>query len=46
MTYVTSHITDIGTSRKTNQDALLVKSARTSRGQVLLAAVADGVGGA
>ena len=45
MTYVTSHITDIGTSRKTNQDALRVKSARTSRGQVLLAAVADGVGG-
>lgn len=45
MTYRTSHITDIGTSRKTNQDALLLKSASTSRGQVLLAAIADGVGG-
>lgn len=45
MAYWTSYITDIGTYRKTNQDALLLKSARTSCGQVLLAAVADGVGG-
>lgn len=45
MEYWTSYITDIGTSRKTNQDALLLKSAKTPYGKVLLAAIADGVGG-
>lgn len=45
MEYWTSYITDVGTYRKTNQDALLIKMAKTSSGTALLAAIADGVGG-
>ncbi len=45
MEYWTSYVTDIGTYRRTNQDALLLKTAKTSSGTVLLAAIADGVGG-
>lgn len=45
MNYWTSCITDMGTYRKSNQDALLLKTAKTPVGTVLLAAVADGVGG-
>lgn len=45
MNYWTSCITDVGTYRKSNQDALLLKTAKTPVGTVLLAAVADGVGG-
>lgn len=45
MNYWTSHITDVGTYRKNNQDALLLKIAKTSSETVLLSAIADGVGG-
>lgn len=45
MKYWTSYITDVGTYKKTNQDALLLKSAKTPYNTVLLGAIADGVGG-
>ncbi|MBQ8974701.1 MAG: serine/threonine-protein phosphatase [Oscillospiraceae bacterium] len=37
--------TDIGISRQTNQDSLLIKHGTFSGGEVLLAAVCDGMGG-
>lgn len=37
--------TDIGISRNTNQDSLLIKHAECSLGEVLLAVVCDGMGG-
>ncbi len=37
--------TDIGVSRESNQDSLLVKTARANGHTVLMAAVCDGVGG-
>ena len=40
-----SYITDIGTTREVNQDALLVTSAEIGGEEVVLAAVCDGVGG-
>lgn len=37
--------TDIGISRKTNQDSILVKHVKCNLGEILLAIVCDGVGG-
>ncbi len=37
--------TDVGIKKQTNQDSVLVKTARTDYGKVLLAAVCDGMGG-
>jgi len=37
--------TDIGISKNTNQDSLLVKHAKTDIGEVLMAIVCDGMGG-
>lgn len=37
--------TDIGTSKDTNQDSILIKHASTLTGEVLLAIVCDGMGG-
>ena len=37
--------TDIGISKQTNQDSILVKHANTKFGQILLAVVCDGMGG-
>ena len=45
MIYLQSYYTDIGTSRKTNQDSLALVKAQTDLGEVLLAAVCDGMGG-
>lgn len=45
MNYWTSYLTDIGIYRKINQDALLLKTAQTPMGTILLAAIADGLGG-
>ncbi len=42
--YITAK-TDIGTRRKTNQDSVLVKTAITRAGKVILAAICDGMGG-
>lgn len=43
--YWASYISDKGTCRSNNQDAILLKTARTPDGEVILAAIADGVGG-
>ncbi len=43
--YRTAYHTDIGTTKKTNQDALLIKKAKTLYGEVLLAVICDGMGG-
>ncbi len=43
--YWTSCATDIGTKKQINQDSLLLQKAVTGEGEVLLAVVADGVGG-
>lgn len=37
--------TDVGIKKSTNQDSVLIKAARTDEGNVLLAAVCDGMGG-
>lgn len=37
--------TDIGTSKHTNQDSILIKHASTEKGEVLMAVVCDGMGG-
>lgn len=37
--------TDIGISKSTNQDSLLIKHASSDRGEVLMAVVCDGMGG-
>lgn len=37
--------TDIGTLKQTNQDSVLIKHARSEMGEVLLAAICDGMGG-
>lgn len=37
--------TDIGISRETNQDSLLIKHAKCPMGEILLAVVCDGMGG-
>lgn len=43
--FVATADTDIGISKDTNQDSLLIKQALTERGEVLLAVVCDGMGG-
>lgn len=45
MHFVVTADTDVGISKKTNQDSILVKHASSSRGEILLAAVCDGMGG-
>lgn len=45
MEYLTSYCTDVGISKKTNQDALLIKIADSSKGKIAFAAVCDGMGG-
>jgi serine/threonine protein phosphatase PrpC len=45
MKFVAIADTDIGTSKKNNQDSLLIKHATTANGEVLLAVVCDGMGG-
>lgn len=45
MKYIYSCQTDIGTTRNTNQDSLIVKSISNQGHTALLAAVCDGVGG-
>jgi len=45
MRYIQSYFTDRGTTRPTNQDGVLLAKAETDAGEVLLAAVCDGMGG-
>ena len=43
MEYAVAAETDIGISRKSNQDAVCIKVARTEKGTVVLALVCDGI---
>ncbi|GFP74228.1 PP2C family protein-serine/threonine phosphatase [Clostridium fungisolvens] len=45
MQFVATADTDIGISKDTNQDSVLIKHAATSSGEILLAIVCDGMGG-
>jgi len=45
MAFFTAHHTDVGIKKKTNQDALLLKTAKTPRGLVGLFIICDGMGG-
>lgn len=45
MRFIATADTDIGISKSTNQDSLLIKHASTDIGEVLLAVVCDGMGG-
>lgn len=45
MHFITAEETDIGISKKTNQDSLLIKHASCRLGEVLMAIVCDGMGG-
>lgn len=45
MHFIATSDTDIGISKKTNQDSLLIKHASTDEGEVLMAIVCDGMGG-
>ena len=43
--YTVAAHTDVGVVKKINQDSLLIEIAETDIGQILLAAVCDGMGG-
>lgn len=45
MTVRTAYYTDKGTTREVNQDALVIRVAKTGEGHLVMAAVCDGVGG-
>lgn len=45
MNYITAAVTDVGTVKTTNQDSLLIKSANTKIGKIVLSIVCDGMGG-
>ena len=45
MNYLMVYHTDTGTTRKSNQDSLLLRKAITDHGEIALAAVCDGMGG-
>lgn len=45
MRYIATADTDIGTTKKTNQDSVLIKHAACDGNEVLLAIVCDGMGG-
>jgi PPM family protein phosphatase len=45
MAFLTAYHTDVGIKKKTNQDALLLKTAKTPKGPVGLFIVCDGMGG-
>lgn len=45
MNFKIAYNTDVGIKKRTNQDGLIIKGAGTDRGEVLLAAVCDGMGG-
>ena len=45
MQYIAIAETDIGISKETNQDSILIKHASTDVGEVVMAVVCDGMGG-
>lgn len=45
MEYIAAYHTDVGISKKTNQDSLAIKVVETSKGKVAFAIVCDGMGG-
>ncbi|KAA0549170.1 serine/threonine-protein phosphatase [Bacillus sp. BGMRC 2118] len=45
MSFLVAYHTDLGNRKKTNQDALLMKSVRTRKGRIGLFVVCDGMGG-
>lgn len=45
MDFIVSGLTDIGISKKTNQDSLTIKTARAGSGKVCFAVLCDGMGG-
>ncbi|MED3561208.1 PP2C family protein-serine/threonine phosphatase [Bacillus xiapuensis] len=45
MSMLTAYHTDVGIKKKTNQDALLLKTARTPKGHIGLFVICDGMGG-
>lgn len=45
MRYIATADTDIGISKQTNQDGVLIKHGKCEKGEVLLAVVCDGMGG-
>lgn len=45
MKFLVTADTDIGISKQTNQDSILVKHAKTKYGEIILAAICDGMGG-
>ena len=45
MKYLVTADTDIGITKKTNQDSLLIKHGSYEDGELLLAVVCDGMGG-
>lgn len=45
MRYITAYASDIGIRKETNQDAILIKKARTDMGEILFAVICDGMGG-
>ena len=45
MNFLTAVHTDVGTRKKTNQDSVLLETAATDYGQVLLGVICDGMGG-
>lgn len=45
MNFLTATHTDVGTRKKTNQDSMLIMQAATAKGEILFAAVCDGMGG-
>ena len=45
MRFIATADTDVGISKSTNQDSVLIKHASTDDGEVLMAVVCDGMGG-
>ena len=45
MRFLATADTDIGTTKQTNQDSLLIKRASTPHEEILMAVVCDGMGG-
>ncbi len=45
MNFLKAAHTDVGIKKSTNQDSVLIREAKTDCGQVLLAAICDGMGG-
>ncbi len=43
--YIATADTDIGISKDTNQDSVLIKHAATEKGEILMAIICDGMGG-